>query len=99
MELLYEETDRDLRDKDIWVGEMVEELKEELQMKELEWIKEKEGLNKEIEALSENKEVERLEKEFINKNTFLFLVLYSFFTYFFLIFLHLSNMLRLLSFY
>ena len=37
LEVLYEETYRDLRDMDIWIGEIVEGLKEELRLKKQEW--------------------------------------------------------------
>ena len=57
MELLYKEIDRDLRDKDIWIGERVEELKEESWMKELEWIKEKEVLTQEVETCLTEKRI------------------------------------------
>ena len=52
IERLYEETDRELRDRDIRAGDLVEEIKNESIIKEQEQIKEKGGLTTKINTLS-----------------------------------------------
>ena len=64
IELLYEKTDRDLRDRDIWVEDIVAEIITESRGKEKQQIKEKEMLKSEMNKLYEIiKQKERDESE------------------------------------
>ena len=62
IELLYEKTDRELRDRDIWVEDMVEEIRNELRRKEQEWIKQNEDIKR-----YQAEEILRIQTETFNK--------------------------------
>ena len=67
LEVLYEETHRDLRDTDIWVGEMIEGLKKELRLKKQEWKVEREALERRIKQFEreENQNEQNQEEKWI----------------------------------